>query len=168
MKIYQAAIAAALMASGVGCATMSPCGSSIDPGCCGVPGRCGAPTQILDGRCQTGPGIFDRLGWTRRGVECGEMMCLGDGGCAQGACGCGPGPCGPGGACGMGGACGNGQNSMTGCVNKLLDCNGMCGGGDRNYNFNPGPPTGQVAYPYYTTRGPRDFLMANPPSIGPR
>ncbi|MEM7781939.1 MAG: hypothetical protein AAF939_11145 [Planctomycetota bacterium] len=21
-------------------------------------------------------------------------------------------------------------------------------------------------YPYYTTRGPRDFLMANPPSIG--
>jgi hypothetical protein len=22
------------------------------------------------------------------------------------------------------------------------------------------------AYPYYTTRGPRDFLMANPPSIG--
>jgi hypothetical protein len=33
--------------------------------------------------------------------------------------------------------------------------------------FNPGPPTGQVAYPYYTTRGPRDFLMANPPSIGP-
>lgn len=22
------------------------------------------------------------------------------------------------------------------------------------------------AYPYYTTRGPRDFLMCNPPSIG--
>lgn len=22
------------------------------------------------------------------------------------------------------------------------------------------------AYPYYTTRGPRDFLMSNPPSIG--
>jgi hypothetical protein len=22
------------------------------------------------------------------------------------------------------------------------------------------------AYPYYTTRGPRDFLMKNPPSIG--
>ena len=33
--------------------------------------------------------------------------------------------------------------------------------------FNSGPPTGQVAYPYYTTRGPRDFLMRNPPSIGP-
>ncbi|MFT7629827.1 MAG: hypothetical protein ACI87E_000831, partial [Mariniblastus sp.] len=24
----------------------------------------------------------------------------------------------------------------------------------------------QFVYPYYTTRGPRDFLMANPPSIG--
>ena len=30
-----------------------------------------------------------------------------------------------------------------------------------------GPPTAQVAYPYYTIRGPRDFLSANPPSIGP-
>ena len=30
-----------------------------------------------------------------------------------------------------------------------------------------GPPTGAVAYPYYTTRGPRDFLAKNPPSIGP-
>jgi hypothetical protein len=30
-----------------------------------------------------------------------------------------------------------------------------------------GPPTGTVAYPYYTTRGPRDFLAKKPPSIGP-
>jgi hypothetical protein len=30
-----------------------------------------------------------------------------------------------------------------------------------------GPQFGAVTYPYYTTRGPRDFLMANPPSIGP-
>lgn len=30
-----------------------------------------------------------------------------------------------------------------------------------------GPPTGAVAYPYYTTRGPRDFFTNNPPSIGP-
>lgn len=29
-----------------------------------------------------------------------------------------------------------------------------------------GPPAAQVAYPYYTTRGPRDFLNPNPPSIG--
>ena len=31
----------------------------------------------------------------------------------------------------------------------------------------PGPATPTSAYPYYTTRAPRDFLMANPPSIGP-
>jgi hypothetical protein len=31
-----------------------------------------------------------------------------------------------------------------------------------------GPPTGAVAYPYYTTRGPRDFLAKCPPSIGPQ
>jgi hypothetical protein len=30
-----------------------------------------------------------------------------------------------------------------------------------------GPPAGAVTYPYYTVRGPRDFLMKNPPSIGP-
>ncbi len=32
--------------------------------------------------------------------------------------------------------------------------------------FNPGPPTGTVAYPYYTHRGPRDFFLDNPPTIG--
>lgn len=30
-----------------------------------------------------------------------------------------------------------------------------------------GPPTGQITYPYYITKGPRDFLMDDPPSIGP-
>jgi hypothetical protein len=29
-----------------------------------------------------------------------------------------------------------------------------------------GPATAHVAYPYYTTRGPRDFLLNNPPTIG--
>ena len=29
-----------------------------------------------------------------------------------------------------------------------------------------GAPAAQVAYPYYTARGPRDFLMDNPPTIG--
>ena len=36
--------------------------------------------------------------------------------------------------------------------------------------FNGGPGGGgvpQFVYPYYTTRGPRDFLNTNPPSIGP-
>ena len=30
-----------------------------------------------------------------------------------------------------------------------------------------GPPVGTVTYPYYTVRGPRDFLANDPPSIGP-
>ena len=29
-----------------------------------------------------------------------------------------------------------------------------------------GATTAQVAYPYYTTRGPRDFFVNNPPTIG--
>ena len=29
-----------------------------------------------------------------------------------------------------------------------------------------GPAQGSITYPYYTTRGPRDFLNPNPPSIG--
>jgi hypothetical protein len=30
-----------------------------------------------------------------------------------------------------------------------------------------GPATGAITYPYYTTRGPRDFYAKNPGSIGP-
>jgi hypothetical protein len=36
----------------------------------------------------------------------------------------------------------------------------------RTYDGPPGPATAQVGYPYYTTRGPRDFFTNNPPSIG--
>jgi hypothetical protein len=36
----------------------------------------------------------------------------------------------------------------------------------REYIGPQGPSTAQVGYPYYTVRGPRDFLMNNPPSIG--
>ena len=35
------------------------------------------------------------------------------------------------------------------------------------YQGPPGPSVGAVTYPYYTTRGPRDFFLDNPPSIGP-
>jgi hypothetical protein len=36
----------------------------------------------------------------------------------------------------------------------------------REYVGPQGPPAAQVGYPYYTIRGPRDFLIDNPPSIG--
>jgi hypothetical protein len=35
------------------------------------------------------------------------------------------------------------------------------------YEFAAGPPSGGVTYPYYTNRGPRDFLARNPRGIGP-
>jgi hypothetical protein len=50
------------------------------------------------------------------------------------------------------------------------NCCPFCGcgpSGDHIYDFNPGPPVAQTAYPYYTLRGPRDYLLNNPPSIGP-
>lgn len=31
----------------------------------------------------------------------------------------------------------------------------------------PGPPSAAITYPYYTNRGPRDFLAEDPPSLGP-
>ena len=48
-----------------------------------------------------------------------------------------------------------GSDDAVGCA--------TCGGGPQ---FQPGPPTAQVANPYYTVRGPRDFLARNPRSVG--
>lgn len=80
------------------------------------------------------------------------------------------------------GCCGNcacrGANGggMTGlirgsCVNGPDVCQ-RCGPGSRggrgsNEVFDPGPPTGAVTYPYYTVRGPRDFLAQDPRPTGP-
>jgi hypothetical protein len=46
-------------------------------------------------------------------------------------------------------------------------CEGSCRGRCAAPAVNAGPPTAAVTYPYYTTRGPRDFLARNPRSIGP-
>ena len=44
-------------------------------------------------------------------------------------------------------------------------------GAQSHMGSSPGPAMGPAqptyGYPYYTTRGPRDFLNPNPPSIGP-
>ena len=48
------------------------------------------------------------------------------------------------------------------------DCSGRgCGRCRAAEVVESGPPTGTVTYPYYTTRGPRDFLAKNPRSICP-
>jgi hypothetical protein len=47
------------------------------------------------------------------------------------------------------------------------DGGGLCHG-KHHPAINPGPPVAQVAYPYYTVRGPRDYFCDDPPTIGPR
>ena len=61
--------------------------------------------------------------------------------------------------------------------NTCNTCNNGCGpcgrgnvpplSGNPYVNGGPsGPPTAQYAYPYYTTRAPRDFLCNEPSNIG--
>ncbi len=81
------------------------------------------------------------------------------------------GDCGNGGGCGDGGSCANcgaqgdpsGGYANDGHPPHAVIPRGVGG----TYVGPQGPPTGAVAYPYYTNHGPRDFLDANPPSIGP-
>lgn len=84
------------------------------------------------------------------GQQCNNGNCYGNG--CNGGCGdnCRCGPC----------------ARIAGCI-ASGGCNPHSGGYPEWYNFNPGPQGGQVAYPYYTTRGPRDFLMCNPQPLGP-
>lgn len=99
----------------------------------------------------------------------------GMGGCAMGGC--------ESGRCGMGG-CGMGNrpvaHQFAAAMNGMRPGNivhGGCssmGGGKYGYSndcLGYPPPASDaqwptVGYPYYTLRGPRDFLVNNPPSIG--
>lgn len=93
---------------------------------------------------------------------CGGGNC--GAGCGDGNCGatCEDGSCG--GEC-SDGSCGGGGHPWLGAGNKA---------GARPHRHGElvmdpgpaGPPTGAVTYPYYTTRGPRDYFTNNPPSIG--
>ncbi|MHC4181006.1 MAG: hypothetical protein ACYSWU_26200 [Planctomycetota bacterium] len=56
-----------------------------------------------------------------------------------------------------------GAKLCEGC--GVLGCMACRGHGGQA--FTPGPPSATITYPYYTSRGPRDFLAENPPSIGP-
>ncbi len=106
----------------------------------------------------------------------------GGGGCGNGGCGGQAGPCGPGGCAGggyAGGAYGGGQGGCDACAagGHSGGQAGGPGGGQhgmpgvphhfsREYQGPQGPPSAQVAYPYYTTRGPRDYFANEPWSIG--
>ncbi len=79
--------------------------------------------------------------------------------CKSGACGNDPCSCGHRGH-GLLGHHGNGLLGHHG--------NGLLGHQGRHQQSQglAGPATGTVTYPYYTVRGPRDFFLDNPPSIG--
>lgn len=95
------------------------------------------------------------------GCGCGDATgncgCDGSGGLLGGraaARGCGRFGCGAGGRLCMG--CRFGGHRGTPYTDTSMGDGGQMAG----------PASPHVGYPYYTTRGPRDFLVANPPSIG--
>jgi hypothetical protein len=101
--------------------------------------------QCQDGQCQDG--------------QCGPEGCP-DGGCQPGACQ----------EC-EGGACHPRHVGRYGGLAKhhlSPEEKAALAGSDYGAVQPAGAPTGAVAYPYYTTRGPRDFLAKCPPSIGPQ
>ena len=93
-----------------------------------------------------------------------------DGACVEGACAdgqCPPGDCQE---C-AGGVCHPRHVGRYGGLAKhhlTPEERAALAGSDYGATQPAGPPTGAVAYPYYTTRGPRDFLAKCPPSIGPQ
>jgi len=82
-----------------------------------------------------------------------------DGGYYGSDCGCDDGAC-YGGGYGTGG-CGPGGGQLGSRIG--LQARNM----HHNFRGPHGPPVTQITYPYYTLRGPRDFLADDPPSLGP-
>jgi len=96
----------------------------------------------------SGCGLCDHMFcWHKPYGGCGNGC--GDGGCANGGC--------------ANGGCGGSEQDALASGGHATVPRGVGG----TYLGAAGPPTGAVAYPYYTARGPRDFLDPNPPSIGP-
>lgn len=163
-----------------GCCDSGYCDGCCEPTCGCSSNQCGGGCCIVNGvrnvfrdcpLCQGTCCLFRRYGCNGccydQCSQCGQCYDCGPcdadydySACANCNGGCGNGWC-PGRCCNQCGC-----ETYTGCC-----CNtqgpGCCASGDHQYNFNPGPPVGQTAYPYYTVRGPRDFLLAKPPSIGP-
>jgi hypothetical protein len=89
-----------------------------------------------------------------------------DGSCVAGANGAAvmEGDCADG-SCGLGGGGGILGDKLRGGHGRLAAAAGQACNGT-NCGMTYGPTMGAVTYPYYTTRGPRDFFLDDPPSIG--
>ncbi|HEX6963203.1 MAG TPA: hypothetical protein VF175_15155 [Lacipirellula sp.] len=157
-------MAALVCLSATGCVSTGLFGPDCGDACAGP---CGEACHVATSRRAPRPTLF-RNAARPSGRLFGQGGACNDGGCLAancfGACNCE--------GCACGGPC---QRIAEKVANGFCGCSpvghGICphaGGYPEQPAFQPGPPTGQVAYPYYTTRGPRDFLLANPPSIGPR
>ncbi len=152
---------------GCGGAACGPGGCS--GGNCGQPyGQCGECSGCGD--CGAPVGAFGKF-----------KAHFGGHGCACGKCGKGvlhalfSGGCGNSAACGHCGCRTGCQAGPLGWQQGGLDYSshlhpGLLGhkapAAMNNLPFTPGPPSAQVGYPYYSHRGPRDFLIDNPPTIG--
>jgi len=60
---------------------------------------------------------------------------------------------------------GSGSSGLARALATMATLHGR--NSQHNFNGPHGPPTAQTTYPYYTLRGPRDFLLDDPPGIGP-
>jgi len=67
--------------------------------------------------------------------------------------------------CGMVRGCGHGPGVLSGC--NARGCNRIGAIHARGRTSGLRAPMGAVEYPYYSLRGPRDFLATNPQPIGP-
>ena len=152
-----------------GCGRLGLCGSCRIRGA--IAAKCGTckETACGQGSCDdcgeegaTSPGLLGRLK-EANAIALAEQEAQFAGGCGCGIAGCD-------GVHGCGG---------RGCVQGCKDCArgilqhslGQPYGGAVPHTTQPqgAPPAGMAptyAYPYYTTRGPRDFLAREPASIG--
>ena len=156
LKSVTALLAAFLMCVATGCASLG--GGGCGPGGCASPG--------------CGPVGCDSFGGGCTGGACGGVSGLLGGllgrGCLGGGC--------------LGGDPANcvtpetlaadGYGNRGGYTGPLAGFIGQHHRGPQSHMGGmpgpaDGPPVAQVTYPYYTTRGPRDYFAANPPSIGP-
>jgi hypothetical protein len=160
------------------CIALAGLACLLASGCATSSGFFGGPQQaahVTTSRSASRPTIM--RGYGKGGPELGVKLAAYNNDCCENGCGCDETGCG----CAVGG-CNGGCCDPAGCggaCRRVIDgiasggCGPGCGlcphaGGYPEYpSFNQGPPVGQVAYPYYTTRGPRDFLRDHPPTIGP-
>ncbi len=161
-----------------GCA-MPGCASGGGDPCCadGSCGNCGSCQSGLLGnlRSRGGGGGCKACGVKGCKGQCRGGM-LGGGGMRGGGGGGGlrNAICGTCGVNGCDGRCNKGLRGRLGYatsngpapVGHVPPDSRRVRGGREIINGAAGPPSATYTYPYYTTRGPRDYFDSNPPSIG--